>query len=101
MGEWMYKMHIFFTSALAGGEWSASRPCRFIPGTHWVGDWVDPRAGLDDVEMRKFLTLPGLELLPLARPASSQSQYRLSHPSSLVNKSRIINRFKRASITRL
>jgi hypothetical protein len=25
---------------------------------------VDPRAGLDDVEKRKFLTLPGLELRP-------------------------------------
>jgi hypothetical protein len=32
------------------------------PGTHWIGGWVDPRAGLDDVEKRKFLTLPGLEL---------------------------------------
>jgi hypothetical protein len=29
MGEWMY---IFLTSALAGGEWSDSRPCRFTPG---------------------------------------------------------------------
>jgi hypothetical protein len=26
---------------------------------------VDPRAGLDDVEKRKFLTLPALELRPL------------------------------------
>jgi hypothetical protein len=25
---------------------------------------VDPRAGLDDVEKRKLLTLPGLELDP-------------------------------------
>jgi hypothetical protein len=43
------------TSALAGSEWSASRPGRFIteeraPGTHWIGCWVDPRVGLDDVE---------------------------------------------------
>jgi hypothetical protein len=30
---------------------------------------VDPRAGLDDVEKRKFLTLSGLELRPLGRPA--------------------------------
>jgi hypothetical protein len=40
------------TSALDGGEWSASRPGRFIPGerppgTHQVGGWVGPRAGLD------------------------------------------------------
>jgi hypothetical protein len=25
-------IHIFLTSALAGGEWSASRPGRFTPG---------------------------------------------------------------------
>jgi hypothetical protein len=60
-------MHIFLTSALVGGEWSASSPGRFTPGerapaTHWVGGWVGPRAGLDDVEKRKFLTLPGLDL---------------------------------------
>jgi hypothetical protein len=53
-------IHIFLTSALAGGEWSASRPGCFTsgeraPGTHWIGGWVDPRAGLDDVK-RKFLT---------------------------------------------
>jgi hypothetical protein len=46
------KIHIFLTSALLGGEWS---PCRFIPGkeprgTHFIGGWVDPRAGLNDME---------------------------------------------------
>jgi hypothetical protein len=61
------EIHIFLTSALVGGEWSAPRPCRFNPGernpgTHSIGDWVAPRAGLDDVEKRKFLTLPGLAL---------------------------------------
>jgi hypothetical protein len=54
------------TSTLVGGEWSASRPGLFTPGetapvTSWTGGWVDPRASLDDVEKRKFLTLPGLE----------------------------------------
>jgi hypothetical protein len=43
---------------------------------------VDPRAGLDDVEERKFLTLPGLELRPFRRPARSQSLYRLRYPGS-------------------
>jgi hypothetical protein len=75
MGEWMW-IHIFLTSALAGRKWSASRPGRFTagerhPSTHWIGGWVDPRAGLEDVEKRKFLTLPGLELKPLGRPALS------------------------------
>jgi hypothetical protein len=59
------QIHIFLTLALVGGEWSASRPGRFTPGerapgTHWIGGWVDPRDGLDNVERRKFLTLPGL-----------------------------------------
>jgi hypothetical protein len=33
---------------------------------------VVPRPGLDDVEKRKFLTPPGLELRPLGRPARNQ-----------------------------
>jgi hypothetical protein len=80
-------IHIFFASALVRCEWSASRPGRFTPGvgaagTQCIGDWVGPRAGLDDVEKRKFLTLPVLELRPLGRPARSQSLYRLSYPGS-------------------
>jgi hypothetical protein len=47
------------------------------PRTHWIEGWVDSRAGLDDVEKKKFLTLPGLELRPLGRPARSQSLSRL------------------------
>jgi hypothetical protein len=43
---------------------------------------VDSRAGLEDVEKRKFLTLPGLELRPLGRPPRSQLLYRLSYPGS-------------------
>jgi hypothetical protein len=67
--------HIILTLTLAGGEWSASSSGRFTPGTYWIGGWVDPRAGLDNAEKRKFLTLPGLELRPLGRPARSQSLY--------------------------
>jgi hypothetical protein len=54
------------------------------PGTHWIRGWVDPTAGLDDVEKRKFLTLPGLERRPLCRPARSQSLYQLRYPGSLL-----------------
>jgi hypothetical protein len=36
------------------------------PGTHCIGDWVGPRAGLDDVEKRKFLILPGQVVIPTA-----------------------------------
>jgi hypothetical protein len=70
------QIHIFLTSALVGVEWSTSRPGRFTPGerapgTHWIGGWVDLKTGLDDLEKRKFLTLPGLELRPLGLPACS------------------------------
>jgi hypothetical protein len=44
------QIHIFLTSALAGAEWSASRPGCFTPGINCIGGWVDPRAGLDNVE---------------------------------------------------
>jgi hypothetical protein len=76
------------TSALVGGEWSASHHGRFnprgkSPGTHWIGSWVGPSSGLDDVEKRQFFTLPGLELLSLGRPARSQSLYRLRCLGSL------------------
>jgi hypothetical protein len=48
---WLYT---FLTSALDGGEWSASQPGRFTPnerapGTHCIGGWVGPRAVLDTV----------------------------------------------------
>jgi hypothetical protein len=81
---WIY---ILLTSSLVGGELSASRPGRFTPGerapgTHWIGNWVDIRAGLDDLKKRKFLTLPGLELRPLGRLARSQSLYRLRYLDS-------------------
>jgi hypothetical protein len=71
------EIHVFLTSALAEGEWSASRFSRFIPGerasgAHSIGGWVGLRAGLDDMEERKNSS------------ARSPSQYRLSYPSSLL-----------------
>jgi hypothetical protein len=47
------------------------------PGTHWIWCCVGPRTGLDDVESRKILPLPGLELRPFGRAARGQSLYRL------------------------
>jgi hypothetical protein len=49
----------FLTSALDGGEWSASGTSRFTtgeiaPGTHWIGGWVGPKAGLDAVKNRIY-----------------------------------------------
>jgi hypothetical protein len=73
-------IHVFLSSALVTREWSASRPCRFTPeegttGVHWIGCWMGPTAGLDNVEKRKFFTLSGPELRPIGRPARSQSLY--------------------------
>jgi hypothetical protein len=47
------------TSALDGGEWSASRPSRFTPGetaagNHWIGGWVGPRACLTQWSKENF-----------------------------------------------
>jgi hypothetical protein len=74
-------IHVFLTSALVGGKWSPP-PGERAASTHWIGSWVGPRAGLDNVEKRKFLTLPGLVLWPLSCPARSQSLYRLRYPGS-------------------
>jgi hypothetical protein len=41
---------------------AALPPGERAPGTHWIGGWVDLRAGLDDMGKRKFFTLPGFEL---------------------------------------
>jgi hypothetical protein len=84
-------INIFLTPALAGGEWSDSRPGRFTLGekatrTYWIGGWVNRRPGLDDVEKRKFLTLPGLEFRLLSRPARRQSLYRLRYSGSFSKK---------------
>jgi hypothetical protein len=52
-------IHAFLTLELDGDGWLASRLGRFSPGknpgTHWIGGWVDPRAGLDVVAKRKVL----------------------------------------------
>jgi hypothetical protein len=68
----------------SGDERSASCPGHFpprerAPGIHWIEGWVDPRAGLGEVEKRTFLTLPGIELRPLGRQARSKSLFRLSY----------------------
>jgi hypothetical protein len=56
------------TSALDGGEWSASRPGRFTPrerapGIHWTGGWVGPqsRSGRGGKEKKNSQLPPGIE----------------------------------------
>jgi hypothetical protein len=65
-GERKYSFS-FVTSALDGGEWSASRPVYALPrerkpGTHWIGGYVGLRAGLDTEDRGKYsLLLPEIE----------------------------------------
>jgi hypothetical protein len=68
------QIHVFLTSAVVGGEWSASRSRQKAPGACWIEGRVGPRTVLDDV-----LPLPRLEFLSLGRPAHSQLLYRLCY----------------------
>jgi hypothetical protein len=50
-----YSSYLFLTSALDGGEWSASRLPRFTPrertsGTHWIGGWAGPAVWTQGLE---------------------------------------------------
>jgi hypothetical protein len=61
---------LFLTSALDGGEQSASRPDRFThgkrtPSTHCSRRWVGSSAGLDAMEKRKMLFLPRIGQISL------------------------------------
>jgi hypothetical protein len=58
LGEWRHSSTHSLTSALDGGEWSASGLGRFTPrerapGTHWIRGWVGPRAVLDAMVKKK------------------------------------------------
>jgi hypothetical protein len=56
-------------SALDRGEWTISRPGCFTPrerapDSHLKEGWLDPTAGVDAVEKKNLLPLPGIELWP-------------------------------------
>jgi hypothetical protein len=75
-------VYSFLTSALAGGEWSASHHGRFTPGErapgpHWIGDCVNPRACLD---MEKKILEPTGTRTPTPR---SSSPYPVAMPTAL------------------
>jgi hypothetical protein len=67
-------MHAFLTSAIDGGEWSVSRPGRFIlgetiPGSYWIRGWVGCRVRSGrGCEKKKS---PIVELLRGIEPRSS------------------------------
>jgi hypothetical protein len=77
--------HVFFISALVASKWPASRLSHFTPwerapGTDWIGWWMGPRTGLDEVGGRKILPLPGLGLRPTSRPVHNELLYLLRCP---------------------
>jgi hypothetical protein len=80
-GEWMYRSTFFYlgTSWRWVVNFTSGRftPGERAPGTHWIGGWVDLRAGLDDLEKSKFLTLPGLELRPPSQVAIRYTAYAI------------------------
>jgi len=47
--------------------------------THWIGEWIVPRASFDMVQERRNVTLSGIKL---QCPVLNQSLYRLSYPCS-------------------
>jgi hypothetical protein len=82
-----YNCYSFLTSSLDGDEWSATcrgctLPLEKDPSTHWIGDWVGLRAGLDTQVRGKFLCL--CRRLCASHPVCSQTLYWLTYPSSLI-----------------
>jgi hypothetical protein len=77
----------------ASGEFQASVSLprgKKVLGTHWIGGWMDPMAGMDAVEKKKLLLMPGIELRFLLRRARNPTIYRLSY-----------NTQRRAQLTKL
>jgi hypothetical protein len=62
------QLHVFITSALDGGKWSASSPGSF---TNWIVGWVGPETGLGTVAKRKNpFFAPAENLTPLVQPVA-------------------------------
>ena len=81
-GEYRYSSTLSWTLALdgVGGQIHApaALPPGRRPGTHCIGGWVGPRAGLDGCE-----TLAPIRIRSPDRPACSESLYRPSYPGPL------------------
>jgi hypothetical protein len=85
--ERVYSSYSLTISVLDRGERSASRSGRALAGerasgTHCIGGWVGPSAGLDTEARGKILSpLPGIESRSPGRPARSQTLYWLNYPA--------------------
>jgi hypothetical protein len=73
-------------------------PRPLYPRYPLVGGRVGPRAGLDDMEKWKFLTLLRLELRIVGRPVDGQSQRKLRYRRSSTESSIMTNLFGSGTI---
>jgi hypothetical protein len=88
-GERRCSSYSFSTSALDGGDWSASRPGRVLPPGKAFPVPIGQEAGWASEPVwtlrleEKCIALPGIELRSPGRPVRSQTLYWLSYPDSL------------------
>ena len=76
------RLHSVLHSTLDGSEWSAASSGRFTSryrarGTHFIGGWVGPRAGVNFVEQGKYLHRPCRDL-NLRSSNSEEMRWNLS-----------------------
>lgn len=75
------ELQSFLTSVFFGGGWSAPRPGRQTlgkeHGTHWIGNWMSPRASLNVFKKLKSFSFSWIEF-HIVQPLS-QSRYQLSY----------------------
>jgi hypothetical protein len=90
-GAWVerrYSFYSFLTSALDGGEWSASRPGRGLPRGKDPLYTLDRRLGGPQSRSghrswrKNPLPMPGIEPRSTSRTVHSQTLYWLSYPGS-------------------
>jgi hypothetical protein len=87
-GERRYSSYSFTTSALDGGEWSASCPGRALPPGKeppvpivQEAGWASEPVWTQRLEGKNPLPLPGIEPRSPSGPARSQTLYCLSYPA--------------------
>jgi hypothetical protein len=54
-------------------------PRQRAPGTYWIGGWVGLRTGLDVVEKRNILPLPGIQPQRHGHKSDKNGAYSASH----------------------
>jgi hypothetical protein len=75
------KNYIFLTTALMEVSDQLHDPAALLsreepPSIHYIGGWISPRTGQDDVKRRKTYPLSGFELRPLSRQKIAESPYK-------------------------